>query len=131
MEYTEKLLEHFRNPKNAGRMDAPDGVGILGDLECGDLFKFFIKVKDNKIIDVKYQVFGCPAAIGLCSMVSTLAIGKTLGEALKVTDEDAVKAVGGLPDEKLHCSNYAATTLHRAIQDYYRKIFIKAGVNII
>ncbi len=129
--YSKKLLEHFNNPKNAGRMENPDGIGELGDLECGDYFKFFIKVKDNKVIDVKYQIFGCPAAIGLSSLVSTLAIGKTLGEALQIKDIDAVNAAGGIPDSKFHCSNYAASTLHKAIKDYYRKVFIKSGVNLL
>jgi len=130
LEYDEKLVQHFLKPKNVGIIEDADGIGKIGSKKCGDYFEFYIKVKDNKIIDAKYRVFGCGAAIGLCSIVSVLAIGKTLGEALQITDEKAVEEAGGLPDSKLHCSNYAASSLHAAINDFYRKTFENAGVTI-
>jgi nitrogen fixation NifU-like protein len=130
-EYSDILVEHFLHPKNVGIIENADGVGKIGSKECGDYFEFYIKVKDNIIVEAKYKVFGCGAAIGLCSVVSTSVIGKTLGQALQITDDKAVELVGGLPDEKLHCSNYAASAMHSAVNDYYRKVFKSAGVNII
>lgn len=129
MEYTKELMKHFLNPQNCGVIEDADGIGEVGSLECGDIFRFYIKVEDNIITDIKYQVFGCGAAIGISSMVSTLAKGKTLGTALQITDEQAAEEVGGLPAEKIHCSNYAASALHKAVKDYYRKIFIQSGIN--
>ncbi len=130
MEYSDKLLKHFFNPQNVGEIENADGIGEIGSVDCGDYFKFMIKVENNVIIDVKYKVFGCGAAIGLCSMVSTLAIGKTLGQALEIIDVTAAESVGGLPEVKFHCSNYAASALHLAIKDYYTKLFLEAGVKI-
>jgi len=127
-EYSKILIEHFLKPRNVGIIENADGIGSIGSKECGDYFEFYIKVIDNRIVDIKYKVFGCGAAIGLCSIVSTLALGKTLGEALQITDETAVEAVGGLPDNKIHCSNYAASALHSAVKDYYRRVFASAGV---
>ena len=118
IEYNEKVLAHFRDPHNVGIIEDADGIGQLGDPTCGDVFLMFIKVKDGRLIDVKYLVQGCGAAIATCSALSDIAIGKTLQEAAKLTDDDIAAELGGLPPEKLHCSNLAATVLHRAIGDY-------------
>jgi len=118
MEYSEKVLEHFRAPHNVGSIPDADGVGQLGDASCGDVFYMFIKVQDGRLRDVKYLVQGCGAAIATCSALTDLAIGKTLDEAMRLTDDDVAEELGGLPLEKIHCSNLAATVLHRAIADY-------------
>ncbi|HPP88097.1 MAG TPA: iron-sulfur cluster assembly scaffold protein [bacterium] len=128
--YSEILKEHYLKPRNVGIIEGADGIGKIGSRECGDYFEFYIKVKDNIITEAKYKVFGCGAAIGLCSIVSEMAIGKTLGEALQITDERALQAAGGLPDNKVHCSNYAASALHLAIKDYYRRVFANAGIKV-
>ena len=130
IDYSKKLTEHFLKPRNVGIIENADGIGKIGSKECGDYFEFYIKVKDNRIADVKYRVFGCGAAIGLCSIVSESAKNKTLGEALQITDENAAEEAGGLPDEKIHCSNYAASALHLAIKDHYRRVFEEVGVFI-
>jgi len=130
IDYSKKLTEHFLKPRNVGIIENADGVGKIGSKECGDYFEFYIKVKDNRITEVKFRVFGCGAAIGLCSIVSEIAKNKTLGEALQITDQNAVEEAGGLPDEKIHCSNYAASALHLAVKDYYRRVFEEAGVCI-
>ncbi|HHP51640.1 MAG TPA: iron-sulfur cluster assembly scaffold protein [Moorella mulderi] len=119
--YGERVLDHFLNPRNAGIIPDADGVGQVGDPRCGDYLRIFIKVKDNRIEDIKFQVFGCPAAIATSSMLTEMAKGKTLEEALAITDEDVAGALGGLPDFKLHCSNLGATALHKAVKDYLRR----------
>jgi nitrogen fixation NifU-like protein len=121
MEYSDKILKHFFNPQNCGEIENPDGVGEIGSVECGDYFKFMVKIENNIITDVKYKVFGCGAAIGLCSIVSELAKNKSVDDALKITDETAVQEAGGLPEVKFHCSNYAASALHKAIQNYLNR----------
>ena len=121
MEYTEEVLEHFRAPHNVGVIEDADGTGHLGDASCGDVFLMFIKVREERLVDIKYLVQGCGAAIATCSALTDIAMGKTLDEATKLTDDDIAKALGGLPLEKLHCSNLAATVLHRAIDDYRRR----------
>jgi nitrogen fixation NifU-like protein len=118
VEYTEKVLEHFRAPHNVGVIQDADGVGQLGDAACGDVFLMFIKVREERLSDIKYLVQGCGAAIATCSALSDVAMGKTLDEAMQVTDDDIAEELGGLPLEKFHCSNLAATVLHRAIHDY-------------
>ncbi len=119
--YTDKLIEHFRNPKNMGRMENPDGVGKAGNPVCGDVMYLYIKVKDNKIDDIKFETFGCAAAIGTSSMITEMARGKTLEEAIKITKQDVEGELGGLPPIKRHCSNLAADTLRKAIEDYLSK----------
>jgi len=121
MEYTEKVLEHFRTPHNVGVIEDPDGTGQVGDASCGDVFLMFIRVRDERLADIKYLVQGCGAAIATCSALTDVAMGKTLGEAMEITDDDIAEELGGLPLEKLHCSNLAATVLHRAIADYRRR----------
>ena len=121
MEYTEEVLEHFRAPRNVGVIEDADGTGYLGDASCGDVFVMFIKVREGRLADIKYLVQGCGAAIATCSALSEVAMGKTLDEAMEITDDDIARELGGLPLEKLHCSNLAATVLHRAIDDYRRR----------
>jgi len=119
--YNEKVMQHFMNPQNVGEIDNPDGVGEVGNPVCGDMMTFQIKVKDNKIADVKFKTFGCGAAIAVSSMVSNIAKGKTLEEALKITNKDVAEELGGLPKNKMHCSNLGADALHAAIRDYQKK----------
>lgn len=119
--YSEKVLEHFRNPRNVGELKNPDGVGIEGNPVCGDLMEIQIKVEDDRITDIKFKTFGCGSAIATSSMVTELAKGKTLDEAMKITREDVATELDGLPKQKMHCSNLAADALHRAIEDYRKK----------
>ncbi|OPX93339.1 MAG: NifU-like protein [Syntrophorhabdus sp. PtaB.Bin006] len=118
MQYSETVMEHFRNPHNVGRIENPDGVGEVGNPVCGDMMTITIKVKDNKIDDVKFETFGCGAAIAVSSMVTDMAKGKTVEEAMNITNKSVAEHLGGLPQNKLHCSNLGADALHRAIQDY-------------
>jgi nitrogen fixation NifU-like protein len=121
MIYSEKVMEHFQNPRNVGVIKDADGVGQVGNPVCGDMMSFYIKVKDNRIADVKFQTFGCGAAIAVSSMVSEMAKGKTVEEALKITNRSVAEELGGLPKNKLHCSNLGADALHAAIKDYREK----------
>ncbi|MCW3977958.1 Fe-S cluster assembly scaffold protein NifU [Candidatus Bathyarchaeota archaeon] len=119
--YTEKVMEHFRNPRNMGDMPDADGIGTVGNPVCGDLMTIFIKVKDNKIADIRFKTFGCGAAIATSSMITELAKGKTLEEAAKISRGDVAKSLDGLPPVKMHCSNLAADGLRAAIEDYLKK----------
>ena len=119
--YTEKVMEHFRNPSNMGEIPDADGVGTVGNPVCGDLMTMYIKVKDNRIEDIKFKTFGCGAAIATSSMTTDLAKGKTLEEAMKITRASVADSLGGLPPVKMHCSNLAADALHSAIEDYYKR----------
>jgi nitrogen fixation NifU-like protein len=121
MIYSEKVMDHFQNPRNVGVIEDADGTGKVGNPVCGDMMEFYIKVKDNRIADVKFKTFGCGAAIAVSSMVSEMAMGKTLEEAMKITNADVAKELGGLPKNKLHCSNLGADALHKAIEDYNAK----------
>jgi len=123
--YSEKLLEHFRNPRNVGEIPDADGIGEVGNPICGDLMTFYIKVKDNRLVDIKFKTFGCGAAIAVSSMISEMAKGKTIEEALKISNEDVAEELGGLPKNKLHCSNLGADALHAAIRDYLSKKRLK------
>jgi nitrogen fixation NifU-like protein len=114
-------MEHFSNPRNSGKMISADGEGVVGDIRCGDSLTIYIKVKDNRIADIKFLIFGCAAAIATSSMTTVLAKGKTLEEALKITEQDIIEALGGLPKIKYHCSNLGVTALRKAIQDYNEK----------
>ncbi len=114
-------MEHFLNPRNVGEIPDADGIGEVGNPVCGDMMTFYIKVKDNILVDVKYKTFGCGAAIAVASMVSEMAKGKTIEEALKITNEMVAKELGGLPPHKMHCSNLGADALHKAIEDYLKK----------
>jgi len=119
--YSEKVMEHFRNPRNVGSIENPDGVGQVGNPVCGDIMRLEIKVKDGRIEDVKFKTFGCGAAIATSSMVTELVKGKTLDEALAISNRTVAEALEGLPPVKMHCSNLAADALHKAIEDYLAK----------
>jgi nitrogen fixation NifU-like protein len=116
--YTEKVMDHFSNPRNVGEIEDADGVGEVGNATCGDIMKIFLKVEQNRIRDVKFKTFGCGAAIATSSMVTEMVKGKTLEEALEITNQAVAEALDGLPPQKMHCSNLAADALHRAIEDY-------------
>ena len=126
-DYSEKVMDHFTNPRNIGELEMADGTGEVGNPVCGDMMKFTIKVKDNVIEDVKYLTFGCGAAIAVSSMVSEMAKGKTLEEALKITNKQVAEELDGLPGNKMHCSNLGADALHKAIEDYMEKHGTKAA----
>ena len=119
--YSEKVMDHFQNPRNVGEIKDADGTGEIGNPVCGDMMSFYIKVKDNIIEDVKFKTFGCGAAIAVSSMVSEMAKGKTLDEAMLITNASVAQELGGLPANKMHCSNLGADALHKAIEDYRKK----------
>ncbi len=121
MEYTEKVLEHLRNPRNMGRIENPDGVGTVGSPVCGDVMKIYIKVKGDVIEDIKFETFGCGAAIATSSVITELVKGKTIEEAEKITNKEVVDFLGGLPPVKMHCSLLAEDGLRAAIADYRSK----------
>ena len=119
--YSEKVMDHFRNPRNVGEIEDADGIGEEGNPQCGDIMKIFIKVKEDVIEDIKFQTFGCGSAIATSSMVTEMVMGKTITEAEKVTNKAVAEALDGLPPLKMHCSNLAADALHSAIKDYREK----------
>lgn len=119
--YSEKVMDHFMNPRNVGEIKDADGVGEVGNPTCGDLMKIYIKVEKNIITDIKFQTFGCGAAIATSSMITEMAMGKTVEEALKLTRNDVAESLDGLPPVKMHCSNLAADALKAAIEDYKKK----------
>ncbi len=119
--YSEKVMEHFSNPYNAGVIENADGIGEVGNPVCGDMMAFYIKVKDDKLADVKFKTFGCVAAIAVSNIVSEMAKGKTLQEAKSITKKTVANALDGLPKEKMHCSNLGAKALAEAIKDYEKK----------
>jgi len=119
--YSQKVMEHFKNPHNMGEIPDADGVGTVGNPVCGDLMTIYIKVKDNRLQDIKFKTYGCGSAIATSSMITDIARGKTLEEALKITRADVADSLGGLPPVKMHCSNLAADALHAAIEDYYKR----------
>lgn len=120
--YSDKVMEHFRNPHNVGEIKDADGIGKVGNPLCGDIMNIYIKVKDDKIVDCKFKTFGCGAAIATSSMVTEMVKGKTIEEALEISNKTVAEALGGLPPIKLHCSNLAAEGLSKAIEDYKKKI---------
>ena len=119
--YSEKVMEHFSNPRNTGVIEDADGVGEVGNPVCGDMMTFYIKVKDDTLVDVKFQTFGCVAAIAVSSIVSEMAKGKNLEEAKKITNQLVAETLGGLPQNKMHCSNLGAEALTLAIKNYQDK----------
>ena len=121
IDYTEKVKEHFFHPRNVGEIKNADGIGKVGNPTCGDVMAIYIKVKEDRIIDIKFKTFGCTAAIATSSVLTEMAKGKTLDEALKITRDDVANELGGLPAIKLHCSNLAADALREAIKDYRSK----------
>jgi nitrogen fixation NifU-like protein len=116
--YSEKVMDHFRNPRNVGEIADADGIGEVGNPTCGDIMKIYIKVRENKIEDIKFKTFGCGAAIATSSMVTEMAKGMTVDEAMGVSNKNVAEALDGLPPIKMHCSNLAADALHAAIEDY-------------
>jgi nitrogen fixation NifU-like protein len=119
--YSKKVMDHFSNPRNVGILENPDGYGKVGNPVCGDLMEMYIRVEDDVIKDIKFKTFGCGSAIATSSMVTELAIGKTIEDALKITRNDVANELDGLPPQKMHCSNLAADALHAAIEDYKKK----------
>ena len=119
--YTDTVMDHFMNPRNVGEIPDADGIGEVGNAKCGDIMKMYIKVKDNKIDDVKCETFGCGSAIASSSMATEMIKGKTIDEALAVTNKQVVEALGGLPAHKLHCSVLAEESIKSAVRDYYDK----------
>ncbi|MFH1788590.1 MAG: Fe-S cluster assembly scaffold protein NifU [Candidatus Altiarchaeota archaeon] len=125
--YSDKVMDHFQNPRNAGVMEDADGIGEEGNPTCGDMMTIYIKVKDDKIEDIKFQTFGCAAAIATSSMITELAKGKTLEEAKKIGRQNVADELEGLPPIKMHCSNLAADALHAAIKNYEEKKSTRDG----
>ena len=117
--YSDKVMDHFKNPRNVGEIPDADGVGEVGNAKCGDIMKMYLKIKDNVIEDVKFETFGCGSAIASSSMATEMIKGKTIDEALAVTNRQVVDALGGLPAHKLHCSVLAEESIKSAIKDYY------------
>jgi nitrogen fixation NifU-like protein len=126
--YTSEVMEHFKNPRNMGEIPDADGIGTVGNPTCGDLMTMYIKVKENRIEDIKFKTYGCGAAIATSSMTTVLAKGKTLEEAMAITRASVADSLGGLPKVKMHCSNLAADALHAAITDYRKKTGSKKEV---
>ena len=120
-EYSEKVMDHFNNPRNAGIIEDANGIGEIGDPSCGDILRVFIKVEDDVVTDIKYQIRGCPAAIACASAMTELAIGKNLDDAMMLSEDDIVDALDGLPEFKIHCSAMGAAGLRKAIMDYFEK----------
>ncbi|MCX5805092.1 MAG: iron-sulfur cluster assembly scaffold protein [Proteobacteria bacterium] len=119
--YSEKVLEHFKNPRNAGTIEDASDVGEIGDPSCGDFLRVFIKVSNDKVTDVKYQIKSCPAAIACASAMSEIVTGKDLDDAIMITEDDIVNALDGLPESKVHYSALAISALRMAIMDYFNK----------
>jgi nitrogen fixation NifU-like protein len=127
MEYSEKVMEHFRNPRNVGEIENPDGVGRVGNPVCGDIMELYIKVKDGVITDARFKTFGCGAAIATSSMVTELVKNKTIDDALKISNRAVADALGGLPPIKMHCSLLAEEALKKALDDYRGRTSIPAS----
>ena len=119
--YSEKVVEFFMHPRNVGRLDPADGVGEVGNPRCGDVMKIYIQVRDNRIDDIRFETFGCAAATATSSMITEMVKGKTLEEALEVSNEDVLDALGGLPPEKIHCSLLAEEGIRAAVEDYRKR----------
>jgi nitrogen fixation NifU-like protein len=119
--YSEKVMDHFMNPRNVGEIKEADGVGTVGNPVCGDMMTFYIKVNGDRLEDIKFKTFGCGAAIAVSSMISEMAKGKSLDEAMSISNKDVATELDGLPSNKMHCSNLGADALHKAIEDYRSK----------
>lgn len=119
--YSKKVMEHFRNPRNVGVIDDADGVGEVGNAKCGDIMKIYLKIKDDTIVDVKFETFGCASAIASSSMATELIKGKPVSEALALTNKAVAEALDGLPVHKVHCSVLAEEAIKKALQNYYEK----------
>lgn len=126
--YTDTVIEHFKNPRNVGEIENPDGVGEVGNPVCGDMLKITIRVENGRLVDVKFKTFGCGAAVASGSMGTELVKGKTLEEAMRITNQKVAEELGGLPPEKMHCSNLAADGIRLAIKDYLSRQAEKSGI---
>jgi len=121
MQYSKKVMDHFSNPRNVGKIENADGVGEVGNAKCGDIMKIYLKIDDNIITDAKFNTFGCGAAVATSSMATELIKGKTVDEALKITNKAVIEALDGLPPAKVHCSVLAEEAVKAAVADYYQK----------
>ena len=121
LSYSEKVMEHFRNPRNVGEIPDADGIGNVGNPVCGDVMRMYLKIKDDIIVDAKFKTFGCGAAVATSSMVTEMVKGKTIGEALRISNKAVAEALGGLPPVKMHCSVLAEEALRSALKDYYKR----------
>ena len=121
IEYSEKVIDHFTNPRNVGEIENASGVGTVGNAKCGDIMRIYLDIEDGVIKDAKFKTFGCGAAVATSSMATELIIGKTVEEALKVTNEAVMEALNGLPPVKVHCSVLAEEAIHAALKDYAEK----------
>ena len=132
MIYSEKVMDHFNNPRNVGSIDDADGIGEVGNAKCGDIMRIYLKIIDNVIVDVKFKTFGCGAAIATSSMATELIMGKTVDEALELTNKAVIEALDGLPPAKIHCSVLAEEAVKAAIIDYKKKsgLFIGDDLNV-
>ena len=119
--YSEKVMDHFRNPRNVGSMENPSGVGEVGNVKCGDIMRIYLKIENDIIVDVKFETFGCGSAIASSSMATELIKGKPVSEALTLTNQAVVEALDGLPAQKVHCSVLAEEAIKKALEDYYRR----------
>jgi nitrogen fixation protein NifU and related proteins len=119
--YNEKVMDHFANPRNVGEIPDASGIGVVGNPVCGDVMKMFLKIEGNTIVDIKFKTFGCGAALATSSMVTEMVKGKTIADALKITNKEVVDALGGLPSVKMHCSVLAEEALRSALKDYYQR----------
>lgn len=128
--YTEKVMDHFRNPRNVGVIEDADGVGEVGNAKCGDIMKIYLKIEDDTVVDVKFETFGCGSAIASSSMATEMIKGKKLSEVLELTNKAVTEALGGLPAHKLHCSVLAEEAIKSALIDYYEKNGIEHNISI-
>ena len=128
MLYSDKVMDHFTNPRNVGEMENADGVGTVGNAKCGDIMQMFLKIEDGIIVDVKFKTFGCGAAIATSSMATELVKGKSVEEALQLTNKAVMEALDGLPPAKVHCSVLAEQAIHAALKDYSEKTGIDLGL---
>ncbi len=119
--YSEKVMNHFMNPRNVGEIEDANGVGQVGNVKCGDIMKMYLKIEDNVIVDAKFKTFGCGAAVATSSMATELVVGKTIEEALQITNKAVAEALDGLPPVKMHCSNLAEEAIRAAINNYKMK----------
>ena len=125
--YSEKVMDHFRHPRNVGSMEDADGIGEVGNAKCGDIMKIYLKIRDDRVDDVKFETFGCGSAIASSSMATEMIKGKPLAEVLELTNKAVTEALDGLPAHKLHCSVLAEQAIQAAVKDYYAKSNIVAG----
>lgn len=126
MIYSEKVMDHFRNPRNVGIIEDANGIGEVGNAKCGDIMRVYLKIEDNKILDAKFETFGCGSAIASSSMATDLIKGKTIEEAWELTNKAVAEALDGLPPVKMHCSVLAEEAIHKAINDYRKKEGLEA-----